>query len=84
MHDESLQYIAHLMRDIHNGAELILRAKVRRRSHCKPMNLFYNWGLKIEPQHASKYPSDIHRMVKDLVFFYCTRIESNAKLTSEV
>lgn len=48
------------------------------------MNLFYNWGLKIEPQHASKYPSDIHRMVKDLVFFCCTRIESNAKLISQV
>ena len=35
-----------LLKHIHNGAELILRAKVRRRSHCKPMNLFYNWGLK--------------------------------------
>jgi hypothetical protein len=44
-------------------------------------------GPEIEPQHAPKYPSDIHRMVKDLkdlVFFCCTRIESNAKLTSEV
>jgi hypothetical protein len=28
MQDESLKYIAHLMRDIHIGEELILRAKV--------------------------------------------------------
>ena len=55
MQNESLQYIAHLKRDIHIGEELILRAKVLveraattdksewengRRSHREPMNLF--------------------------------------------